>query len=177
MVIQDLDFRRKITNTDNIVMAKKAHLVPDLLNKYPGDYIDTNYLNSLRTEQPRVIPTATIQNVYGGHSYGSESFGSDVQIPADITIQNITIGETQCTYGCTMVCTTGCPAIVDIVVIWANSGGSSGTFTPWVTIGGGDQITSEKITVAPGETGTTTFSSVSLPRGIPRLCFNIDISS
>jgi hypothetical protein len=76
-----------------------------------------------------------------------------------------------------IACTTDCPAIVDIVVVWANSGGSSGTFTPTVTIAGGTPINgTTQITVAPGETGITTFSSVSLPRGTQRICFSTDIN-
>lgn len=177
MVILDQDFRRRIINTDNIVMAKKTHLIPGLLNKYPRDYIDVDSLNNFRTEQPYIIPTATIRNVYGGHSYGSAPFGSSIQTPVGITIQSITIGETLCTSGCNLICTTDCPIIANIVLIWSNSGDSTGTFTPWITISGGTPIIGEQVTVAPEETVTTTFSSVSLSRGALRICFNIDINS
>lgn len=124
-----------------------------------------------------MIQNTTIQNLYGRHSYGSTTFGSGAQIPADVTIQSITIRDTSCKNGCTIACTTSCPAIVDIVVVWTNSGGSAGTFTPWVTIGEGDPIIGTPITVVPGEIGTTTFSSVSLPRGVSHVCFDIDMNT
>lgn len=176
MVILNPDFHRRIINTDNIVMAQKTHLVPGLFNKYPGDYIDTDSLNNLRVEQPYIIPATTIRNVYGGYSYGSVPFGSGAQKQVDITIQNITVGGTQCTNGCMITCIADCPITVEIVVTWLNSGGIVTTFTPWITISGGTRIDGAQITVAPGETRTTTFSSVSLPRGVPQVCFNIDVA-
>lgn len=118
----------------------------------------------------------TVQNMYGRYSYGSSPFGSGVRIQADISIQDITIGETSCTNGCVITCISGCPATVDIVVTWLNSG-TDVTFIPWITISGGNRIDGEQITVAQGDTGTTTFPSVSLPRGVPQVCFNVDINS
>lgn len=75
--------------------------------------------------------------------------------------------------GCNIICTTNCPAIVNIVVTWANSGGSSGTFTPSISIAGGTPIPAgTQITVASGGIGTTTFSGVSLPQGTLNICAN-----
>lgn len=56
MVLPSPDFHRKITNTDNIVMAKKEHVVPSLLNKYPEDYIDVGLLNNLKIKKPWIEP-------------------------------------------------------------------------------------------------------------------------
>jgi len=56
MVIPSPDFHRRITNTDNIVMAQKDYLIPDLLNKYPRDYIDVNLLNNLKIKKPWIEP-------------------------------------------------------------------------------------------------------------------------
>lgn len=92
--------------------------------------------------------------------------------PANITMQNITVGGVPCIGGCSITCSMSCPTTVNIVVTWSNSGGSSGTFTPTVTIAGGFPITGSQITVASGGTGTTTFSGVSLPQGTPNVCVN-----
>ena len=56
MVLPSPDFHRRITNTDNIVMSQKAHLVPSLLNKHPRDYIDVDLLRNLKIKQPWVEP-------------------------------------------------------------------------------------------------------------------------
>ena len=58
MVSPSPDFHRKITNTDNIVQAQKAHLLPGLLGKYPEDYIDIDLLNNLKTKKPWIEPIA-----------------------------------------------------------------------------------------------------------------------
>jgi hypothetical protein len=96
-----------------------------------------------------------------------------VRTQANITIQSIMVGSTTCLTGCNVTCATTCPTTVNIVVTWANSGGSSGTFTPTVAINGGTAIPGSQITVAasPG-TGTTTFTGVVLPQGAPSVCFN-----
>lgn len=40
---------RKFRNTDEIVMSGRTNLIPDLLSKYPNDYIDlTTYQNMKR---------------------------------------------------------------------------------------------------------------------------------
>jgi hypothetical protein len=168
-------FHRRMTNTDNIVSAQKTHLVPGLLNKYPGDYIDVDSLNNLRAEQSYTIPTTTIRNIYGEYSYGTRPFGSSAPSQANITIQNITVGGTSCLTGCTITCATGCPAIVDIVVTWINSGSSNGTFTPTITVAGGTSIPGTQIMIVPGGTGTTTFLGISLPQGTPSVCFDTGI--
>jgi hypothetical protein len=121
--------------------------------------------------QELIANNTNIQNMYGEYSYGSESFGSGAQAQAIITIQDITIDGTSCTGGCNIICTV-CPAVVDIVVTWANSGDSSGTFTPTVTVDTGSPMLGTTITITSGSTGTTTFSTVSLPRGTPTICFN-----
>lgn len=123
--------------------------------------------------QESISGDSNVQDMYGEYNYGSIPYGSDTQSPAIITIQNITIEGISCMRGCTIMCATSCPVIVDILVTWANSGGSSGTFTPTVTIAGGDPISGTQITVASGETGTTTFSSVSLEQGTLNTCFDI----
>ena len=56
MVTPSPDFQRRITNTDNIVMAQKAHLVTGLYHKYPRDYIDVDLLNNLKVKRPWVEP-------------------------------------------------------------------------------------------------------------------------
>lgn len=56
MVTPSPDFHRRITNTDNIVAAQKAHLVPGLYSKYPRDYIDVDLLNNLKVKRPWVEP-------------------------------------------------------------------------------------------------------------------------
>lgn len=58
MVSPSPDFHRRITNTDNIVMAQKAHLVPELFNKYPSDYINIDLLNNLKIKKPWIEPIA-----------------------------------------------------------------------------------------------------------------------
>jgi uncharacterized protein YjdB len=98
-----------------------------------------------------------------------------IPTPANITIQNITIGGVPCAGACSITCVTNCPAIVEIIITWGNSGGSSGTFTPWVTVTGGSQTTGTQITVTPGGTETTTFSGVSLPQGTRDICFDTGI--
>jgi len=123
--------------------------------------------------QESISGDSNIQDMFGEYNYGSIPYGSDTQSPAIITIQNITIEGIYCTSGCTIMCATSCPAIVDIVVTWENSGESGGTFTPTVTIAGGDPISGTPITVASGETGTTTFPFVSLAQGTLNACFDI----
>ena len=59
MVSPSPDFHRKITNTDNIVQAQKAHILPSLLDKYPGDYIDAEFLNNLKIKKPWIEPITT----------------------------------------------------------------------------------------------------------------------
>lgn len=56
MVTPSPDFQRRITNTDNIVMAQKAHLVTGLYHKYPRDYIDLDLLNNLKVKRPWIEP-------------------------------------------------------------------------------------------------------------------------
>jgi len=97
---------------------------------------------------------------------------SSFTAPANITMQNVTVGETSCTSGCNIGCQTSCPTIVDIVITWTNSGGSSGTFTPSITIAGGSPIPGTQITILPLEIGITTFSGVSLPEGAQNVCID-----
>jgi hypothetical protein len=175
MILPSSDFHRRVINTDNIVIAGNVHLIPSLFNKYPGDYIDVDLLNNLRAQQSYTIPKTTIRNIYGEYSYGTRPFGSSAPSQANITIQNITVGGTSCLTGCTITCVTGCPAIVNIIVTWINSGSSNGTFTPTITVAGGTSIPGTQIMIAPGGTGTTTFLGVSLPQGTPSVCFDTGI--
>jgi uncharacterized protein YjdB len=117
--------------------------------------------------------TANISCTGGGKT--SNSSVITVIAPANITVQNTTVGGTPCLAGCTITCATTCPQTVSIVVTWANSGGSNGTFTPKITVAGGTQITGTPltITVVPGTPGTTMFTGVSLPQGIPQICIYI----
>ena len=115
-----------------------------------------------------ISATGTFQLVLGVPTVISRTLSSSF---ANITIQNMTIGDMSCTSGCTMSYTPGSP--VDIVVTWVNSGGSNGTFTPTVTIAGGTPITGLPITISPGGTGITTFPGVYLSEGSPNICFNI----
>jgi immune inhibitor A len=59
MVSPSPDFYRKITNTDNIVQAQKTHLLPNLIGKYPGDYIDEDLFNNLKVKKPWIEPIIT----------------------------------------------------------------------------------------------------------------------
>jgi hypothetical protein len=94
----------------------------------------------------------------------------------DITVHNIMIGNVPCLNECDIMCTTPCPALVSIVVTWANYGNVSGTFTPSVTVTPpGTTINGTQITVVPEGTETTTFTGVSLQEGTSNVCFNIGI--
>jgi hypothetical protein len=93
--------------------------------------------------------------------------------PPSIEIQSMTVGGITCNHGCSITCGTNCPAIVDVVITWQNSGGSSGTFTPHITVAGGYPIPGAQITVISGGTGITTFHGVSLPLGTPNMCFDL----
>jgi hypothetical protein len=94
--------------------------------------------------------------------------------PAIIAIQSITVGGISCPTECSVTCITTCPAIVDIVVTWTNSGGSNGTFTPTVTVTPpGTTVNGAQITVAASSgTGSTTFAGVSLQHGSPNVCID-----
>jgi hypothetical protein len=120
-----------------------------------------------------------------GYTDASGSFsvtsGSTTVVPeiilhtlANITIQNIMVGSTSCLSGCNITCVTTCPTTVNIVVTWSNSGGSSGTFIPTITITppGTTTIPGEQTTVIPSGTGTTTFTGVNLPHGTPNVCID-----
>lgn len=52
MVSPSPDLQRKINNTDNIVKAKKSHLVSNLSKKHPADYIDLDIHNKLSAIKP-----------------------------------------------------------------------------------------------------------------------------
>jgi hypothetical protein len=96
--------------------------------------------------------------------------------PANITIEDITVGEIPCISGCDLICINDCPAIVDVVVTWGNSGGSNGTFIPTVTVTPPGTITSgQQITVASMETRTTTLTGVILPHGTLNVCVDTGI--
>jgi hypothetical protein len=95
-----------------------------------------------------------------------------VKTAANIAIQSITVEGTTCTTGCDVTCIGTCPATVNIVATWANSGGSSGTFIPTIKVGTAATIDGSSITIAPGSTGITTFTGIVLPGGAQTVCFN-----
>jgi hypothetical protein len=77
-----------------------------------------------------------------------------------------------CISGCSVTRATDCPITINIVITWANYGINNGTFTPWITIAGGDKINGVQMTVVPGKTGTTTFTGINLPQGTQNVCID-----
>lgn len=100
----------------------------------------------------------------------------NMQEPTNITIQSISIGGIDCpspTFACTnMICPGGCPVNVDVVVIWANSGDISGTFTPTIQIGIGTPVPGSSIIIPANGTNTSTFSITGLSRGSHNICID-----
>ena len=190
MITLDQDFYRRIINTGNIIMAQKTHLIPGLVNKYPGDYIDVDSLNNLRVEQPTIIPATTIRDMYGRYSYGSAPFGSGAQIQAVISITNIKIGGSTCTPG-----TSGTPGAcvppnitcqdigciggvtTDITVTFTNTGTADGTIIPTLSgTGSGISIPSDEapasITIPTTGPVDVKWTNVVLSRGNLTICVN-----
>jgi hypothetical protein len=79
--------------------------------------------------QKLITDTTGIQDMYGEYSYGSRSFGSSVQTPANITATAISATPSQipCPEG---ICT------FDVSVTWKNTGGTDGSFVPNINIDG-----------------------------------------
>lgn len=42
------ELQRKFTNTDAIVKSGRSYLIPDLVTKYPNDYIDIATYESMK---------------------------------------------------------------------------------------------------------------------------------
>lgn len=107
--------------------------------------------------------------------------------PANITVEDITIGATVCPspgFVCspdTIQCTnTGCTDSVVVVITWANSGDVSGTFTPTLAVtplpqGIPTTYPGTQTTVSALSTATTTFSDVVLARGSNHVCIDSGI--
>ena len=92
----------------------------------------------------------------------------NMQQPATITIQSITVNGAPCG-SCNVTCPTGCPSDISVVVTWANSGDFSGTFTPTITVDTAP-TTGTSVTVLAGGTNTSTFSVTGLARGSHNIC-------
>lgn len=54
MVSPSPELQRRMNNTENIVIAKKAHLVPGLFVKYPEDYLELTAHENLKIKKPWV---------------------------------------------------------------------------------------------------------------------------
>ena len=48
MVGPSPELLRKFINTDNLVKSGRTYLIPDLVSKYPQDYIDLVTYNSMK---------------------------------------------------------------------------------------------------------------------------------
>jgi hypothetical protein len=136
--------------------------IPPAINPTPHTYElrKAGYISAIGTFQVMLNTTTTITETL-------------LQSFTNITVQNVTVGGTSCLTGCNVTCMVACPTIVDIVVIWENSGNVSGTFTPTITVNPlGTSANGTPITVSSMGTGTTTFSGISLPEGMANVCFD-----
>lgn len=48
MVPPSPELLRRFRNTDEVVRSGRSHLIPDLMNKYPNDYIDLATYESMK---------------------------------------------------------------------------------------------------------------------------------
>lgn len=48
MVPPSPDLQRRFTNTEQIVKSGRSYLIPDLMTKYPNDYIDILMYESMK---------------------------------------------------------------------------------------------------------------------------------
>jgi hypothetical protein len=48
MVPPSPELQRRFTNTDQVVRSGRSYLIPDLISKYPKDYIDLPTYDSIK---------------------------------------------------------------------------------------------------------------------------------
>lgn len=53
MVPPSPELQRKFTNTDEVVRSGRSYLIPDLIVKYPNDYIDLLTYESIKRATQR----------------------------------------------------------------------------------------------------------------------------
>jgi hypothetical protein len=48
MVPPSPELLRRFRNTDGLVMSNRSYLIPDMVNKYPHDYLDMTTYESMK---------------------------------------------------------------------------------------------------------------------------------
>lgn len=48
MIPPSPELQRKFTNTDQIIRSGRSYLIPDLVTKYPDDYINLDIYESIK---------------------------------------------------------------------------------------------------------------------------------
>lgn len=48
MIPPSPELQRKFTNTEKVIMSGRSYLIPDLVSKYPQDYIDLASYESMK---------------------------------------------------------------------------------------------------------------------------------